>query len=217
MQMGRWERLVPLTGVVAVALVLAGFLVPGDTPSTHATAQKVQAFYSSHTTRVAIGAFLLALAVPFLVFFASTLHRVVRFAGSRGRLAAAALGGGVLSATGFAVAGAVGLALADAGDKTASVGATQPLHVLSEDLFIPFVAGLGVMVLATGLATVRYGGVLPRLLGWIGVVIGVAIFIPIVGFFAFALCGLWIIATSIVLFQRGSLMAEGPAVSERQM
>jgi hypothetical protein len=215
MPAGRWERLAPLTGVVFVVLVIVAFIpLGGDTPDSHASAQKVADFYSKNTTREALAAYALALAVPFLVFFSSIVYRTLRTAGGRGRLAAAAFGGGLLSAAGFAVAAAVHLALADAADKTSSAGAAQPLNVLDNDSFIPFVAGLGILLLGSGLATLRYGGSLPRWLGWAGAIVGVAIFIPFVGFVAFALSGIWVVVASIVLYRRGPLPASAPATSE---
>jgi hypothetical protein len=218
MSAGRWERLAPLTGVIFVVLVLVAFIpLGGDTPGSHASTQKVADFYSKHTHREALAAYALALSVPLLVFFTSSVHRALRTAGGRGRLATAAFGGGLLSAVGFAVAAAIHFALADAADKTSSVGATQPLNVLDNDSFIPFVAGLGILLLGSGIATLRYGGLLPRWLGWAGAIVGVAIFIPFVGFFGFGLSGIWVIAASIVLYQRGPLPVSGPAASEPRL
>jgi hypothetical protein len=217
MASGRWERLAPLAGVVFVVLVLVAFIpLGGNTPDNDASAQKVQSFYSKHSDREAVAAYVLALSVPFLVFFTSIFYRAIRAAGGRGRLAAAAFGGGLLSAAGFAVAAAVHLALASAGDKASTLATTQTLNVLDNMDFIPFVAGLGTMLLAAGLATLRYGGVLPRWLGWAGVILGIAIFIPFVGFIAFGLSGIWILVASIVLYQRGPLPGSGPAVSSVQ-
>jgi hypothetical protein len=158
----------------------------------------------------------LALSVPFLVFFTSILYRAIRAAGGRGRLATAAFGGGLLSAVGFAVAAVIHFALAAAGDKASTLPTTQTLNVLDNSSFFPFVAGLGILLLASGLATLRYGGVLPRWLGWAGVILGIATFIPFVGFVAFGLSGLWVVAASIVLYQRGALPESGPAVSSAQ-
>jgi hypothetical protein len=217
MKEDRWERLAPLTGVLFVVLVLVAFIpLGGDTPDVHASAQKVQAFYSKHDTREALAAYVLALSVPFLVFFSSILYRNVRAAGGQGRLAAAAFGGGLLSATGFAVAAAIHFALADAGHKISTLGTTQTLNVLDNDCFIPFVAGLGILLFASGVATLRYGGRLPRWLGWAGAIIGVAIFIPFVGFPAFALSGIWVIVASIVLYRQGAAADAGPGYSPAQ-
>jgi hypothetical protein len=214
MTSGRWERLAPLVGAVFVVLVIVAFIpLGGNTPDNDATAQKVQSFYSKHTDRELVAAYVLALSVPFLVFFTSILYRAIRAAGGRGRLATAAFGGGLLSAAGFAVAAAVHFALASAGDKASTLPTTQTLNVLDNMDFIPFVTGLGIMLLAAGLATLRYGGALPRWLGWAAVIVGIAIFIPFVGFVAFGLSGIWVLAASIVLYRRGSLPDSGPAVS----
>jgi len=80
--------------------------------------------------------------------------------------------------------------------------------VIDSSDFIPMAAGVGMLVLASGLSAVRHGGV-PRWLGWIGVVIGVLTFTP-AGFFAFLASGVWIAIASILL----TLARQGaPAVS----
>src|SRR6185312_11548634 len=40
MQQSRWERLAPLTGVVAVAIIIAVFSIGGSTPDEHDSASK---------------------------------------------------------------------------------------------------------------------------------------------------------------------------------
>ena len=52
-------------------------------------------------------------------------------------------------------------------------------------------------MLAAGASAIRHGG-LPRWLGWIGIVIGIAAFTP-AGFFAFLAGGLWILIASVLL------------------
>jgi hypothetical protein len=71
------------------------------------------------------------------------------------------------------------------------------LNVLDGNDFLPAVAGLGVLVLAGGLAAVRHGG-LPNWLGWVGIVIGVVMFTP-AGFIAFLASGVWVAIASILL------------------
>jgi len=215
MRADRWERLAPLTGIIFVICVVVAFVALGqDTPGSHASAQKVQTFYSKHQGREVAAALVLALGLPFLVFFSSILHRALRVAGGQGRLAAAAFGGGLLAAAGFAVGAAIHLALADAADKASTLGTTQTLNVLDNNDFIPFAAGMGILVLASGLAVVRYGA-LPGWLGWAGIVIGVAMFTP-VGFIGFGLSGIWVIAASIALYLRPPVAEPGPAYSPSQ-
>jgi hypothetical protein len=141
--------------------------------------------------------FMLALSIPFLLFFVSSLRYDLRRAGGTGQLANAAFAGGVLAAAGFGILSFVHFALADAADSANTIGATQVLNVLDNSDFIPMAAGVGVLVLAAGLSVVRHGG-LPRWLGWIAVVIGVLMFTP-AGFFAFLASGIWIAIASILL------------------
>ena len=197
MQQSRWERLAPLSGVLSVAIIVAVFAIGGSTPEQHDSAAKVQAFYSKHHDKHAALAFILAIAIPFLLFFVSSLRNDLRSAGGTAQLANAAFAGGVLAAGGFAFLSAVHLALAEAASSANTIGTTQTLNVLDNSDFIPAASGVGLLVLAAGASVVRHGG-LPRWLGWIGVVIGIAAFTP-AGFFAFLAGGLWILIASILL------------------
>src|SRR5438874_6643246 len=199
MQQNRWERLAPLTGVVSVAIIVAVFAIGGNTPEGEDGAAKVQAFYIKHHDKHTALAFILALSIPFLLFFVSSLRYDLRRAGGTGQLANAAFAGGVLAAAGFGILAFVHYALADAGNSAKTIGTTQVLNVLDNSDFIPAAAGLGVLVLGAGLSAVRHGG-LPRWLGWIGVVIGILAFTP-AGFFAFLGSGIWIAVVAIVLTQ----------------
>src|SRR5437763_8445244 len=152
MQQSRWERLAPLTGVIAVAIIIAVFSIGESTPDEHDSASKVWAFYSKHHDKHMVLAFILAIAIPFLVFFASTLRHELRRAGGTAQLANAALAGGAVAAGGFALLATVHLALASAGEKVATQGTVQALNVLDNNDFIPAAAGVGVLVLAAGLS-----------------------------------------------------------------
>jgi hypothetical protein len=68
------RRLLPLSGIVFVALVVVGVVVlGGDTPESDASAAEVSSFYGDEVVRQGIAAFVLAAAAPFVVFFASAL------------------------------------------------------------------------------------------------------------------------------------------------
>ena len=196
-QESSWERLAPLTGVIFVVIVVAVFAIGGSTPGHHDSALKVATFYAKHHDKHVTLAFLLAFSIPFLLFFVSSLRHDLRRAGGTGQLANAAFGGGVLAAAGFGILAFVHYALADAAGSAKTLGTTQVLNVLDNGDFIPVASGLGVLVFAAGLSAVRHGP-LPRWLGWIGVVIGVAVFTP-AGFFGFLLSGIWLAIVSILL------------------
>jgi hypothetical protein len=204
------ERHAPLTGLVFVAIVVAVFATGGSTPGDHDSAREVQDFYGQHHDKHMTLAFILAISIPFLLFFVSILRYELRRAGGTGQLANAAFAGGVLAAAGCGILAFVPLALAAAGDSVKTIGTPQALNVLDNNDFLPMAAGMGVLVLAAGLSTVRHGG-LPKWLGWVGVVIGVAAFTP-AGFFAFLLSGIWVVIVSILLTLGRQSAAPAPAV-----
>jgi hypothetical protein len=207
----RWERLAPLTGIVFVAIVVAVFAIGGSTPEEHDSAAKVQAYYAAHHDKHTALAFVMAIGVAFLVFFASTLRHDLRRLGGTGQLSDAAFGGGVLAAAGFAILATVHVALANAGESVTTLGTTQTLNVLDNNDFIPAAAGLAVLVFAAGAAAVRHGG-LPKWLGWLGIVIGVVAFTP-AGFIAFLAAGIWILIVSVLLTQARQGSERGAGVS----
>src|SRR2546423_14427222 len=142
-------------------------------------------------------AFVLAIAIPFLLFFVSTLRYELRRAGGTGQLANAAFAGGVLAAAGLGILAFIHLALSDAAGSANTIGTTQTLNVLDSNDFIPLAAGLGVLVLGAGWSTLRHGG-LPKWLGWAGAGNRVLTFTP-AGVFAVLGSGLWKARGSIPL------------------
>ncbi len=212
MSRSTWEQLAPLTGLAFVVIVVVAFVaVGGNTPGIHDPAQKVQSFYADHHSKEMNAGFLVAIGAGFLVFFASTLRNALRAAGGTGRLANAAFGGGLIAAGGLFLAATVHVALADAGANSNTLATAQTLNVLDNDSFIPMVMGLAVLMLAGGWSAIRYGGV-PKWLGWIGVILGIAAFTP-AGFIAFLGAGLWVAATSIALSLAAGTPAREPAAS----
>ncbi|MEU7665469.1 hypothetical protein [Streptomyces lincolnensis] len=209
-------RVAPLTGLLAVALTVVAFLLFGDTPDVDARGGEVRSYYDDHRAQTAVSLYLLVLASVFFVLFAAHLAQVVRAVPGGDWLHRAVVAGGVLIAVGFLVGASLSLALVDLSDKEAAADASlQTLNALSEDFFIPFVGGMGLMLLAAGLATVRAAaGPWPRWLSWAAVALGVLVFVPWVGFFAFMLAGLWVAAVSVLLARRPSAApasAPGPA------
>jgi len=202
-----WDRLAPLTGVAFFVIVVVGFLIGGDTPGAHDSTVKVAAFYTKHRDQQMVVSFIVALGAAFLPFFVVTLKRALDWSGGTGRLANAALAGGILYAAGFFFISTVHLALADSAGKTPA-NVTQTLNVLDNNDFIPVAAGLGIFLISVGLASLRHAA-LPAWLGWTALVIGVAAFTP-AGFIAFLAAGLWILVTSIVMYMSAP-PAEAPS------
>jgi hypothetical protein len=73
----------------------------------------------------------------------------------------------------------------------------QTLNVIGNDSFLPWMAGFGVLLLATGIATLQTRA-LPRAIGYISLVLGVLVFTP-VGWWAFLLGALTMAVASVIM------------------
>jgi hypothetical protein len=193
-------RFAPLAGLVFVVLTVVSFLgLGGDTPDIDSSPQDVAAFFSTHSAREESAAFLLSLAVVFLVIFGASLRAALRLpeAGSDG-WSSVAFGGVLVAAAGFLAAAAVRLAVAEAADKHVPPAAVQALNALDNAAFLSFASGLGIMLLGAAGAMIGRTGLM-RGLGWLALVIGIVVFTPLgeLGFFA---SGIWIILASFALY-----------------
>jgi hypothetical protein len=205
-------RMLALSGVAAVVLVVASFAgLGGDTPGSEDSAAKISAYYDSHEVREMIAAFVLAASAPFFVLFAVTLAASLR---GNGRtiwdrvltLGSAAAGGG------FIIAGMVHVALAQtANNSGVAGGALQALAGLDESSWVAFNAGLGVLMLGAAGSLLAHRVAPVR--AWIALVAGIALFIPFADFVALIVSGLWIIATSIILFRRERAIVAAPQLA----
>jgi hypothetical protein len=192
----------PLSGALFVVLVIVAFVVlGGETPEPDDSAQKVVSFYTEHDTIQIIAAAVVALSTVPLLLFAATVREKARAALPDGSvLPGFAFAAAVVTAGGFLVAAAIHFALADLADEIRPAGA-QALNALDGTMFLPFAVGIATLVLATSLTALR-SDLLPSWLGWVGVALFVVSWSP-VGFFAFALSGIWILVASVVLYRRG--------------
>jgi len=192
-------RYAPLTGVLFVVMVAAGFLISGDTPDADAPGSEVVDFYKDGMGKQVVATLLVTLGAVALVWFASSLRSILRTAeGGTGRVANIAFAGGLASAVGFWVSAGIHFTLADVGGDIDAAGA-QALNALDSDSFFAFAPGIAVLILASALVALRTG-ILPAWMAWVGFVIFVASFTP-VGFVAFLLSGIWIIVVSVLLYR----------------
>jgi hypothetical protein len=194
----------PLTGILFVVLVVAAFAVGGETPDVDDSARKVVSFYVDNDSEQQIAAGLLALGCVALLFFLGSLRTALRAAaGDEGGLSTVTLVGGLMIAVGASIFAGITFTLGDAADDLPA-SATMALNALNSDLFFPVAVGTAVFNLGLGLAIVRHGG-LPRPLGWLAIVVGIAGLTP-AGFFAFLATGIVVVWASIVL----TMQATGP-------
>jgi hypothetical protein len=209
----RPPRLAFLSGAVFVILVVVAFgPLGGDTPEVKDSAHKVVTFYNDHQGRQIAAALCVLASVPFLMIFSAVLQRTLRaFEGPGGWLSMLAFAGGVVASAGFLLAVGVHFALIESADHNQALVA-HAVNAIDSDNFPAFAAPIGVLVFATGFATFRGQGALPRWLGWAGIIVGLLVFTP-AGFFAFGVCGIWILVASVILYLQGGSAARAPAAA----
>ena len=200
-------RFVPLLGAVSVALVAVGYLVAGDTPSHHATGAEIRDAYDSEAKHQ-LAAFLVALGAVPLLFFAGYFRAVLRRLHPSGRVSAnVALAGAVVVATGFTVQALIHAALAEAAQTPEfSDQALQALNALNGWSFYPILIGLSTFLLTSGVTLLRGRRFFAPLVAWTAVVLGVLALVPILGFFAAILSGIWLVGISVMLYARSEAL-----------
>lgn len=197
------DRVAPVTGVVAVGLVLAGHLVHGAIPMAGDPAAKVVAFYRDHGTTTFVGSVLLMDAAFVFLAFATVLRtRLQRPDGEGAAAARFGYAGAIVFAVGLAITAGIGITLGDSADRLNPV-AIQALHVLFFELSAPMDVGIAVFLLGNSFAVVQSRR-LPPWLGWLAVPLGIASLTPppvgdIVGFLGL---GVWLLLASALLTSR---------------
>jgi len=204
------EWLVPLTGVLFVALLILSFIVAGEPPDADEPVQDIVDFYVDDKDSIQAGVLIGGLAAVSLLFFGAYLRKIFSAAepAGHGMLSPLVLAGTVIMAVGAGIDMTISFALAEAAEDIDPV-AVQSLQALWDNDFMPIAIGIVVLLLSSGLSIVRYGA-LPKWLGWIAIVLAVVGMTPI-GFVSFMGGGLWVIVVSIMLSVRASRTPAPPA------
>jgi hypothetical protein len=195
----KWLPLSGIAFVVLMLVVIVGF--SGETPATDDPAAEIASFYDDESVRQGVAAFLLAATVPFLLLFVASLAGIASATGSTSReiWRRMLLGGSYILGAVIMVMALIHFALADGADDVAPA-ALQALNLLDGNFWVAANPALGVMMLgAAGWLLGRIGNY--NRLGWIALALGIGLFIPYVDFFALLLSLLWIIVTSVLLYQ----------------
>lgn len=203
----RWSRLAPLTGVLfAVIVLIAALSDSGETPKPSASAAKVMSYYTNHRSEVETGGILFALAFLVLVLFAGALRSYLRRTAVAEGLGALVLGGAILMAAGALAATGIEYGLAhNLHDFTPE--AAKTLNFISTELFLTVLGGGFIFAVCAGLAILR-GAALPKWMGWVAIVIGIAALIPPASFPALLALLIWTLITSILMYRRSGTPAE---------
>ncbi len=207
----RFDRFLPLAGVLAGVAFLAVNILTWDAPNgTDVTT--VTAWGSTHETRSEVAGFALALVAVLMAFFTAALRQAIR-SGEPGEstYSSAAFAGGVMVASASGLWSFLSLAQASAvraGDRAA----VQTLAHLTSLAWLPWLMGAIVLFVALGLGGLRTAG-LPSWLSWPTLVLGLLGLTGIGGFAVYLVMPVWLIVAGAVLtgqVGRDSVAAEVP-------
>ena len=195
-----WDRYMPLAGVLAVVLWVIGIIVLETAVEMKDPATLLDS-YRNEEGSILLGGFLWVLGTFFFFWFLGALR--ARLAGAESgvqRLTALAFGGGVAAAVfGFALPGP-DMAAAIADDADLSGAAAEAIRVVADTFFLGAEMSAAVLLAAIGVHALRTGS-LPRWLGWVSLVIALALIILPIGWaallFAFPL---WVLVVSYLLW-----------------
>jgi hypothetical protein len=198
-----WERWAGVAGIGFVALYVVAFAVGGEPPDTDPA---ITARYADSGERaLELTAFFLiaAAALAFVLFVGGARSLLAGSEGQQRTLAALAYAGGVVSAALILVGNAV--------SRTTAFAADDELFTLDPDtqrmfesagflLFVSAAFAAILLVAAVSAGALRYG-ILPRWLGWAGIVVAVLLPSAFV-FVGFLILLAWVLAVGITLAAR---------------
>ncbi len=199
------QRYGPLGAILGIALVLVSFVVHGKWASTEESAQEIADLYVQNQDRVFMGSWLGILGALSMLVFGMCMSQRVRDTGEQllGMLVAGAT---LIAVAGMAVDSTLRAGLSIQADNM-SPEAMKTMHAIWDAFFWPMHAGMATLVLAIGLAALS-SGLLPKWLGWIGVVAFVVAMIPAPTMFAgIILSLLFMVITSLMMTFGGSRTA----------
>jgi len=203
MQTDRIHRLLPLTGVIFAAVMLAAlYLTRGEADAGDSPRVIFDYWHDHRGVQLVAGLVLAPYGAALVLLFAAALRNTIRAHETEEALySAVVLAGGVIAAVGLILTGVLDAAVAASADRGARDTVYTLAQLQSYD-WVPWVVGFGVMLLAAGIGGVR-AIALPRLLSWSAIVLGV-LFLSPAGFFAAFALPFWTTTTGIVLYRRNS-------------
>ena len=195
-------------GLAGILWVVGVFLLEGaGNPAGPQSGEEVAQFYRDDRVLILAASTLHALGGFLFLWFVAALRSV--------------LGGEVAGSwlpTAVVVGGTAGGALMLALTGGQSTGATTDAHLLTPDtavvfwriahaFFVAAEIALALFLAAASLLALR-GVLLPRALGWFGIVVAVILLIPPIGWAALLfLFPLWLVIASVVLWRRAGIVA----------
>jgi hypothetical protein len=202
----RFDRFLPLAGVLAGLLFFVGLVLLWDDPASETGPAETFAYWQDDRGQHQIVALLVAPLIAFLlVFFGAGLRRRLAQGNGDASHGLVAFGGALLGAMTFALVGMLEAAMTNAGHE----GERETVYTLSQlhsyD-WLGWNAAFAAMLLATGLGA-RRNLMLPTPLAWVTIVIGASLLTPL-GFFGFILVPVWLIVVGLWLLRGGTTSPE---------
>lgn len=198
----RLSQLAPLTGIVAVVLLILGLSMVGMNEYLPSVDQAT-AFLKNNAHEKGIWDYLGLVSSAFMVWFAGSMSSAVDTGeGDAGRLARITFGGGLAVGIVVAVAFATTVAAADRSASGISPEEAVTMYDLRSGLTgAALPVSLGLFSGAAGAAIIRSGR-FPAWFGWLGVLAGLAALSPF-GYILQVGPLAWIAIVSVWLFVRG--------------
>jgi uncharacterized membrane protein YhaH (DUF805 family) len=205
-----WEsRVAPLSGLLFVALIVAGSVVINNYEFMPAP-EEIAAFYRDESARIMAGGYMGLLSSFFLLWFTGSVKAALsRGQGGSDRLATIAFGGGVLAAGMVALSY---MAMFYGAERASLRGGIDPggAAVLSDlasgavGTAAPY--GLAALVGAFAIFAIRTR-TQPGWLAWISLVIAVGLISPI-NYIVIAMAVIWVAVVSIRLYRENAAESE---------
>ncbi len=202
----RWERWLPLTGVLAVGLWVIGSAIRLSAP-TEESPEGALAAFEEHELAILLGGLILQIGTLLFIWFLGTLWARLRWAeGGLGRLATIAFGAGLATAV-FLLALPAGEMAGVWTNVDVDASTAQTLTTLDDVFFLCAELSAAAFVAAVGLVTILTG-VLPRWVGWVSLALALVLVILPIGW-AGLLLGfpLWVLLVSFFLWQAGTTIS----------
>jgi hypothetical protein len=206
----RFDRFLPLAGVLAGLLFLVGLGLNRTDPSSETGPAKTFTYWhNNHGQHQIVGLLVAPLIAFLLLFFGAALKRRLERADGDSGYGSVAFAGATLAAAIFALVGMLEGAMANAAHR----GQEQAVYTLNQVHsydWLGWNAAFAAVLLATGIGA-RRNRMLPTPLVWATIVIGVSLLTP-VGFFGFLLLPVWLIVVGAWL-SRSTTTSPEPVAS----
>lgn len=207
MPQSKFEKFLPASGVLAGLLfAVQGFVQQVPTDDDAGAMALLNAHQGVNTISFIAGGFFMVV----MCFFAAGVRQALR-SGESGEstYSSVAYAGGVLLAVTVGLSAWLTLSMASAARAEDAVGA-QVLGGLGANGWVPMVASMAVMYLATGLGGLSTAA-LPKWLSITTVVLGVGCLLGPVGIAVYFATPLWLIVAGIVLSRSARISVSEPA------